>query len=149
MAKLEEQVWSTLFALSVGVLMLTILLIRSDPMPLWVLVVYPSVGGLLGLAASRTSPTAEQMAWIESGVIAAAAIIVLACLINMLLMDMMLRQFHSEDMLGGGPMQQATFFVALTAVALFWWALQRRLSRFRLAGAERNRASESEGIPAR
>ena len=84
-----------------------------------------SAGGLSdrrwlpGTGRQRTSPTAEQMAWIESGAIAAAAIIVLACLMNMLLIDMMLRQFRSDDMLGGHPMQQVTFS---------WRPLPRRCS---------------------
>lgn len=148
MTKLGEQVWSILFALSVGVLMLTILLMRSEPVAGWVLVVYPLVGGLLGLAASRTSPTAEQMAAIESAAIAAAVVIMLAGLVNMLLIDMLLREIRSGEMLSGGPMQQVTFFAAPAAAAMFWWALQRRLSRLRLASAERHRALARAGIPA-
>ncbi len=145
MAKAGGHLWSILFAISVGVLMLTILLIRSEPVPFWVLVVYPVVGGMLGLAASRTSPTVEQMAWIESGTIAAAAVVVLAGLVNLLLIDMVIR---SSDMLSGKPIQQVTFFAAPAAAALFWWALQRRLSRLRLASAERHDDMGQAGIPA-
>ena len=147
MTKMGERVWGALFAVSIGVLMLTILLMRSDPVPFWVLVVYPVAGGLLGLIASRTSPTAEQMAAIESATIAAAVLIVLAGLVNLLLIDMLLREMRSGEMLGGEPMRQVTFFTAPAAAALFWWALQRRLSQARLAGAQRRRTI-ARGIPA-
>lgn len=145
---MKDQGWGILFAFSVGLLMLTLLLIRSEPAPFWVLVVYPLVGGLLALTASRTSPAPEQMAWIESGAIAAAAVVVLACLVNLLLIDMLLRQMRTGGLLDGASGEQATFFGAPAAAVLLWWALQRRLSRLRVLAAERQREGHQLGIPA-
>ena len=146
-AQMSEQAWSVLFAVSVGVLMLAILLMRVEPAPGWVLLVYPMVGALLGLAASRTSPTAEQMAWIESGTIAAAAVVVLAGLVNMLLLDMLLRELETGAMLGSGAGERVAFFTMPAAAVLLWWGLQRRLSRLRISTAVRHRSLQA-GIPA-
>lgn len=146
MIKLHERAWSVLFAVSVGILMLTVLMMRSDPMPSWVLIVYPFVGALLALAASRTSPSAEQMTWIETGTIAAAAIVVLACLVNMLLLDMLVRQVRSDEMLGAGQARELVFFAAPAAAVLLWLALQRRLSRLRAHAIGRERQAQT--VPA-
>jgi hypothetical protein len=134
--RLSDHVWSILFALSVGLLMMTVLLVRSEPVPGWAILLYPITGGLLALAASRTSPSADQIAWIESSAIAAAAVVVLAGLVNLLLLDMLLRQIQTGTVLAGAPMQQVMFFVAPGVAVLLWWALQRRLSRLRLATGE-------------
>lgn len=129
MTDVRDQVWSLAFAVAVAVLMLAILLMRSVPVPVWVMIVYPGAGGVLAHMASRTSPTAAQMATIESGAIAAAAIIVLAALVNMLLADMLLREMRTGEMLGSGS--GTVFFGLPAAAAALWWALQRRLARLR------------------
>ena len=145
---MNDHVWGVLFAFSVGLLMLTLLLIRSEPVPFWALVIYPLVGGLLALTASRTSPAPEQMAWIESGAIAAAAVVILAALVNLLLIEMLLRHMRTGGLLDAASSEQATFFAAPAAAVLLWWALQRRLSRLRLTAAERQRDGHQLGIPA-
>jgi hypothetical protein len=143
-SRVSDHVWSILFALSVALLMMTVLLVRSEPVPGWAILLYPVTGGLLALAASRTSPSADQIAWIESSAIAAAAVVVLAGLVNLLLLDMLLRQIKTGTVLAGAPMQQVMFFAAPGVAVLLWWALQRRLSRLRLASGEPDRQHDAE-----
>lgn len=141
---MSERTWGVLFACSVGVLMLAVLLIRSDPVPGWVLLVYPLVGGLLGLAASRTSPSADQMAWIETGAIAAAAVVLFAGALNLLLAEAIVREMRTGQM--AVPGQSLMFSATLAASGLLWWVLQRRLTRIRLSGTD-HRSFEAR-IPA-
>lgn len=142
----RDGLWSLLFSLAIAVLMAAILIIREDSVPLWVLVIYPGVGALLANVASRTSPTVDGIAWIETGTIAAAAIVLLAALINLLLIELLLREVISGEYLSGSTFQRFSFFALPTISALLWWALERRLSRLRKSGhraAELPKASEN------
>ncbi len=123
--------WRLLFSGAIAILMLAILLIRTEPVQNWVLIVYPLVGAFLAQIASRTCPTSEGIAWLETGTIAAASIVVLAALINMLLIELLLREFISGEFLNGNIFNKAAFFVLPTVSALLWWALERRLSSIR------------------
>jgi len=127
----RDLIWNLMFSLAIAVLMVAILLIRSDPVPTWVLVVYPTVGALLAHVASRTSPTLEGIAWIETGMIAAACIVVLAALVNLLLLDVLVREVTTGEFLSGGATKRLSFFTLPTISVLLWWALHRRLSRLR------------------
>ena len=141
-------IWSVLFSGAIAVLMLAILLVRTDPVPGWVLVVYPLVGAALAQIASRTSPTIEDLAWIETGTIAAAAIVILAAIINLLLIELLLREFISGEFLNGGAFRKIVFFALPTVSVLLWWALERRLSRLRITmkdGRRMAQADRSEG----
>ncbi|MEM7213060.1 MAG: hypothetical protein AAF479_14415 [Pseudomonadota bacterium] len=126
--------WSALFSLAIAVLMAAILLIREAPVPTWVLIVYPFVGAMLANIASRTSPTTDGIAWIETGTIAAAAIVILAALINLLLIELLLREVINGEFLSGNGFKQFSFYALPTISALLWWALERRLARMRKAG---------------
>ena len=129
--------WSVLFSIAIAVLMLTILLVRTEDVETWVLVVYPSIGALLAHVASRTSPTEEGIAWIETSTIAAACIVVLASLVNLLLIELLVREIYLGAYLEGSLLQQIAFFALPTISALLWWALERRLSRMRHSGRAR------------
>lgn len=142
----RDRLWSLLFSIAIAVLMVAILFIREDAVPTWVLVLYPSVGALLANVASRTSPTVDGIAWIETGTIAAAAIVLLAALINLLLIELLLREMISGEFLSGTMFQQFSFYALPTISALLWWSLERRLSRLRSSGhraAELPKASEN------
>lgn len=133
---LSDLRWSVLFSAAIAVLMLAILLIRTEPVKPWVLFVYPTVGALLAHVASRTSPTIEEIAWIETSTIAAACIVVLAALVNLLLIELFLREVISGEYLSGTVFQQFSFFALPTIAVILWWALERRLSRMRKLGRQ-------------
>lgn len=126
-------IWRLLFSGAIAILMLAILLIRTEPVQTWVLFVYPLVGAMLAHIASRTSPTTESIAWIETGTIAAASIVVLAAIVNILLIELLMREFISGEFLSGSLFSKITFFALPTVSVLLWWALERRLSRVRSA----------------
>ena len=142
----RDSLWSLLFSIAIAVLMAAILIIREDSVPIWVLVIYPLVGALLANVASRTSPTVDGIAWIETGMIAAAAIVILTALINLLLIELLMREVISGEFLSGNTFQQFSFYALPTISALLWWALERRLSRMRKSGhraAELPKSAES------
>lgn len=142
----KDTTWSLLFSIAIAVLMAAILMIREDPVPTWVLIVYPAVGAVLANMASRTSPTVDGIAWIETGMIAAAAIVILAALINFLLIELLLREIISGEFLSGTAFQKFSFYALPAISALLWWSLERRLTRMRKAGrrvAELPKAEES------
>lgn len=139
--------WSLFFSIAIAVLMVAILMIREDPAPLWVLVVYPCVGALLANLASRTSPTVEGIAWIETGTIAAAAIVILAALINLLLIELLMREVISGEFLGGTGFQQFSFYALPAISVLLWWALERHLSRMRRSGRRAAELPLSDDAP--
>ena len=144
----REGLWSLLFSGAIAVLMAAILLIRDDPVPTWVLVVYPLVGALLANIASRTSPTVDEIAWIETGTIAAAAIVILAGLINLLLIELLVREMISGEFLSGNGFKQFSFYALPAISALLWWALERRLSIMRRAGRRAAELPKREDGPA-
>ena len=127
----HDAVWRMMFTAAIAVLMLGILLVRSEPVPFWVLIVYPVVGALLANIASRTSPTIEGIARLETSTVAAAAIFVLAALVNVLLIDVLLREFKSGEFSEGDRVEQLSFLVLPAISVLLWWALERRLTRMR------------------
>lgn len=147
MSKRKDVFWSSCFSVAIAVLMLTILLIRTEPVDTWVLIVYPGIGALLAHVASRTSPTIEEIAWIETSTIAAACIVVLAALVNLLLIELLLREMVLGELLTGTIVQQISFFALPTISALLWWALERRLTRMRQAGRKRLKGSELTQSP--
>jgi hypothetical protein len=124
-------VWRLLFSGAIAILMLAILLVRTEPVQTWVLFVYPLVGAMLAHVASRTSPTTESIAWIETGTIAAASIVVLAAIMNILLIELLMREFISGEFLSGSLFRKIAFFALPAVSMLLWWALERRLSRMR------------------
>ena len=130
----RDGLWSLLFSAAIAVLMAAILFIREDAVPIWVLILYPLVGAMLANVASRTSPTVDGIAWIETGTIAAAAIVILAALINLLLIELLLREVISGEFLSGNTFQKFSFYALPAISALLWWALERRLSRLRKSG---------------
>ena len=138
----QDHIWRLLFAAAIAILMLGILLIRSEPVQTWVLIVYPGVGAMLAHIASRTSPTVEEIARIETSVIAAAAIFVLAAIVNVLLADLLMRQIETNEYLGGTLFDRVAFFALPALSVLLWLALERRLTRLRRerrdAAARRN-----------
>lgn len=138
--------WSLLFSAAIAILMVTILSVRSEPVETWVLIVYPTVGALLAHVASRTSPTIEEIAWIETGTIAAACIVVLAALVNLLLIELFLREVITGEFLNGSLFRQFSFYALPTVAAFLWWALERRLSRMRALGRKsvKRRKAEQE-----
>ena len=122
----RDAIWSIVFSGAIAVLMLSILLTRAEPTPLWVLLAYPAVGAALGQVVSRTSPTVDGIARVETSTIAAAGIVILAILVNMLLIERL-----SSTVLAGGAGSIFTY-IALPAISvLLWWALERRLGRMR------------------
>lgn len=137
MFKGNDVIWSVCFSVAIAILMLTILMIRTEPVETWVLVVYPTTGALLAHVASRTSPTIEEIAWIETSTIAAACIVVLAALVNLLLIELLVREMVLGEFLTGTLVQQFSFFALPTISALLWWALERHLTRMREAGRKR------------
>jgi len=140
--KRNDIFWSSCFSVAIAVLMLTILMIRTEPVETWVLFVYPAIGALLAHVASRTSPTIEEIAWIETSTIAAACIVVLAALVNVLLIELLVREMILGELLAGSTVQQFSFFALPTISALLWWALERRLTRMRQAGRKRLEKTE-------
>lgn len=126
-----DALWRALFAGAVAVLMFGILSIRSDPVPPWVLLVYPIVGALLAHIASRTSPSVDSIARLETSTVAAAAIFVLAILVNGLLLDMIHREATSGEITGNTRYGKVPFLVLPSIGVLLWWALERRLTRWR------------------
>ena len=100
------------------------------------------VGAMLAHIASRTSPTVEEIARIETSVIAAAAIFVLAAIVNVLLADLLMRQIETNEYLGGTLFDRVAFFALPALSVLLWLALERRLTRLRRerrdAAARRN-----------
>ncbi|MFK7943572.1 MAG: hypothetical protein AB8B85_11760, partial [Paracoccaceae bacterium] len=113
-----------------------ILLIRAEPTPIWVLVFYPTVGAVLANIASRTSPLTKDIARVETSVIAAAAIFVLACLVNLLLIELLVTEIRA-GLTVRQPASQRWSLVVLSAVSvLLWWALERRLTRMRESAAQ-------------
>lgn len=142
MKRRNDIFWSCCFSIAIAVLMLTILMIRTEPVEIWVLFVYPSIGALLAHVASRTSPTIEEIAWIETSTIAAACIVVLAALVNLLLIELLVREMLWGELLTGSLVQQLSFFALPTISALLWWALERRLTRMRQAGRKRLESTE-------
>jgi len=133
----RDTVWSLLFSVAVAVLMLAVLLSRSTPTPIWVLIVYPGVGAALGQIASRTSPAANGIARLETWTIAAASTVVLVLLVDVLL---------AEWMISGNVTWLSQSFLSHLALpvagVLLWWALERRLTRLRKSAdaAESTRA---------
>ncbi|MEM9058977.1 MAG: hypothetical protein AAGD13_00820 [Pseudomonadota bacterium] len=130
----RDSLWSLLFSIAIAILMAAILLIRDEPVPIWVLIVYPLVGAVLANVASRTSPTVDEIAWIETGTIAAAAIVILAGLLNLLLIELLVREIISGEFLNADSFRRFSFYALPTISALLWWALERRLTRMRRAG---------------
>ncbi len=143
----RDGLWSIFFSVAIAILEVALLMIREDSVPLWVLVVYPRVGALLANLASRTSPTVEGIAWIETGTIAAAAIVILAALINLLLIELLMRELISGEFLGGTGFQQFSFYALPAISVLLWWSLERRLSRLRRAGRRVAELPKSEDAP--
>ena len=133
---LSDKLWRFLFSFAIAVLMAGILLIRAEPVPTWVLVTYPAVGAALAHIASRTSPSVEGIARVETSVIAAAAIFVLACLVNVLLIDLLVSEIRDGRELPAPAMKRYSVVVLPLISVLLWWALERRLTRFRQRQAE-------------
>ena len=127
----QDRIWRLMFSVAIAVLMVGILLIRSEPVPNWVLWVYPAVGAVLANIASRTSPTVEGIARLETSTIAAAAIFILAALINVLLIDLLLREYLTGEFLDGDNFRIFSFLALPSISVLLWWALERRLTRMR------------------
>ena len=131
--------WRMMFSLAIAVLMLAILFVRNEDTPVWVMIVYPAVGALLANVASRTSQRVEEIAWIESSTIAAACILILAILVNLLVIEQQLHLIANE----GG--RHRSFFeryavVVLQGIAvLLWLALSRRLARMREKDADKRK----------
>lgn len=139
---MRDVVWSILFSIAIAVLMVAILLLRSEPVSREVLIAYPTVGALLAHVASRTSPTVEEIAWLETGTIAAACIVVLAALVNLLLLDSLVREMSTGVAMSGTLAKQMSFISLPTISVLLWWALHRRLSRIRRRGLAASKESE-------
>ena len=139
----KDATWRALFSVAIAILMLGILIIRSEPVPAWVLAVYPLVGAVLANIASRTSPTVEGIARLETSTIAAAAIVVLASLLNLLLLDMLRREYMSGEFLSGSAFRQFVFLALPAVSVLLWWALERRLTRLRTHTPDRQARSEA------
>lgn len=128
---LSDKLWRLSFCLAIAVLMAGILLIRAEPVPLWVLVTYPLVGAALANIASRTSPSIEQIARVETSVTAAAAIFVLACLVNLLLIDLLVAEIREGREAQPSTIERFSIVVLPLVSVLLWWALERRLTKFR------------------
>lgn len=139
--------WSAVFSMAIAVLMLAILMIRTEPVDIWVLFVYPAIGALLAHVASRTSPTVEGIAWIETSTIAAACVVVLAALVNLLLLEVLYREMWSGEYLNGDGYQQFSFFALPTISVLLWWALERRLTLIRQRGAKKKILRPVQTVP--
>lgn len=141
---LSDGLWRFLFSLAICVLMVGILMTRSEPTPLWVMIGYPLVGAALANIASRTSPSADQMARVETTVIAAAAIFVLASLVNLMLLDLLV-SYQSGIRTHPNPKLKTASLIILPLISvLLWWALERRLTRFRHAQKARRVALAAE-----
>jgi len=132
----RDATWSMVFSGAIAVLMLSILLTRSEPTPLWLLIIYPVVGAVLGQVVSRTSPTVDGIARVETSTIAAACIVTLAILVNMLLLERL-----GGTAMGGGLGSIATNFALPAISVLLWWALARRLDQMRHAQMTDERSS--------
>lgn len=143
----SDTVWSTVFSVAIAILMFAILLIRSEPVEPWVLFTYPAIGALLAHVASRTSPTVDGIAWIETSTIAAACVVVLAALINLLLLELLYREIISGEYLRGPLVHQISFFALPTISVLLWWSLERRLSRMRVRTSARRLRKKKAAEP--
>ena len=148
---LGDRLWRFFFCAAIAVLMAGLLLIRDEQSPLWVLITYPLVGAALANIASRTSPSQREIARVETGVIAAAAIFVLASLVNLLLIEFLLNAVYVLNQNSATMLQRWSVVVLPLVSVLLWWALQRRLTRWRNArqqGAENDasgRTTTSKG----
>ena len=139
----RDFVWRLMFSAAIAVLMLMILLIRAQDTAVWVLVVYPLVGALLANVASRTSPRSDEIVWIETTTIAAACILVLAVLVNILIIERLLVQLLYAGVYDDTLFEKYAVVILQVISVLLWLALSRRLSRFRAAG-DRRHAPEDE-----
>lgn len=138
----QDRLWRLLFSAAIAVLMLGILLIRSEPVPSWVLFVYPGVGALLANIASRTSPSDARLARFETSIIAAAAIFILAALVNVLLIDALMQDFLAGEILSGPGLRRISFLALPAISVLLWWSLERRLARIRV----RKHVADADGV---
>lgn len=127
----DNRLWRFLFSVAIAVLMAGLLLTREEPTPLWVLITYPLVGAALANIASRTSPSKQDIARVETSVIAAAAIFVLASLVNLLLLEMLVTQITAGMQRRASVLERWSLVVLPLVSVLLWWALQRHLSRLR------------------
>ena len=128
---LSDRLWRLSFCTAIAVLMVGLLLIREEATPIWVLITYPLVGAALANIASRTSPSQKDIARVETGVIAAAAIFVLASLVNLLLLEFLLNAIFVGAKIGATDLQRWSVVLLPLVSVLLWWALERRLSRWR------------------
>ena len=132
----RDTVWSVLFSFAIAVLMLAILLARNVAPPLWVLITYPAIGAVLAQVASRTCPNRRQIAWLETGSIAAACVVILVGLVNLLLVELFIRNAYSDAAAAGRIADNISYVVLPAISVLLWWALGRRIKRLRQVALE-------------
>lgn len=137
----RDTVWSIMFSFAIAVLMLAILLARNVTPPFWVLITYPAIGAVLAQVASRTCPNRRQIAWLETGSIAAACVVILAGLVNLLLVELFIRNAYSDAAAAGRIANDISYVVLPAISVLLWWALERRIKRLRQAALEEASAS--------
>ena len=138
--------WRLTFAVAIAALMLMILLIRSQSTPLWVVIVYPAVGALLAYVASRTSPRTDEISWIEASTIAAACIVLLAVLINLLVIEQLLTLIAAGGA-ANAPFQKYGVVILQGIAVVLWLALSRRLERMRRRRTDVDEGSEEAAGP--
>ena len=132
----RDTVWSILFSFAIAVLMLAILLTRSVTPPVWVLITYPAIGAVLAQIASRTCPNRRQIAWLETGSIAAACVVILAGLVNLLLVELFIRKAYGDAAAASRIADDISYVVLPAISVLLWWALERRIKRLRRQALE-------------
>lgn len=119
----ENSIWSTCFAIAVAGLIFLIMATRSGPAPLWALLIYPAVGGLLAQVASRTSQAAGGIVRLETTTIAAAIALALTIALDGLLAP----QGSPHDARPNALMDLA----GLGILCLVWWAIYGCLIQLR------------------
>lgn len=127
----SDCIWRLLFTGATSILMLAFLLSWSQPLARWVLVVYPSVGAVMAYVASRTSPSAEEIARIETGTVAATCVAA-----PILLLEDALGAYLLGAVLAHEKLHFAAVAVTLLAAFAAWLPLEQKLARIRKRMAE-------------
>ena len=127
----DDVIWRALFVGATAILMLGIMLLRSNVPPTWALLAFPSVGAALAYVASTTSPNHKQNLWLERSIVAAACFVLLILIVNGLLIELLVSAVRDG---AGDRMGRAGILMAIALAGgsvLLWLAYQRRLIRFR------------------
>lgn len=113
---------SALFAVSIAALILAGLMTRTSPAPDGVLILYPLIGAILAVVATRTCPNRHQIASVER-----LTTLVAACLwLGLIVQSDTVRSYST--MVGNATAQMVLTVVVVSAPVALWWAIERRIT---------------------